>query len=315
VLLHSCGKTQVGLREIGDKWRQKLAVFPRRTSWEIMKVSVIIPAFNAHKTLAIGLDSIQQAWTRAATMGVDVEALVSIDDGQPQKYKGLLDRYAFARAVIGGTTGTGPSRARNRAMAVATGDYIAVLDADDSWTGNYLTELLPLARLHGASFGRTEILNENGTTLDIFPRSKEQTHLGLDDISHWSGSFHPIVRRDLMERNILDRAQDVWSAVTTIAKQGGAVPLARNACYQLRLRGGSMTTEDYYAAEVDDSYARLAAHAVTHPTLPSATRPTIQQLWRQKSTHNQQFIAAQATLAAEGKPQWASFYHWRASTI
>ena len=24
-----------------------------------------------------------------------------------------------------------------------------------------------------------------------------------------------------MERNILDRAQDVWSAVTTIAKQGG----------------------------------------------------------------------------------------------
>ena len=280
-----------------------------------MKISVIIPAFNAHNSIHQGLASLQRAWAEVASNGVSFEALVSIDDGQSARYRATLDQFPFARAIVGGTTGTGPSRARNRALAVATGDYIAVLDADDSWSENYLSELLPLAYQHGASFGRTEILTEDGLTLDVFPRPRAQTHLALSDISHWSGSFHPIVRRDLMERNILDRAQDVWSAVTTIAKQGGQVPLAPNARYQLRLRDGSMTTEDYYAAEVDESYARLAKTAVDHPTLPSATRPMIQRLWEQKSVHNRQFIAAQAHQAAQGERLWSSFYHWRSSVV
>lgn len=280
-----------------------------------MKISVIIPAFNAHHSIHQGLASLQRAWAEVASSGVTFEALVSIDDGRSAKYRASLDPFPFARTIVGGTTGTGPSRARNRALAVATGDYIAVLDADDSWSQNYLTELLPLAFQHGASFGRTEILTEDGLTLDVFPRQKAQTHLALRDISYWSGSFHPIVRRDFMERNILDRAQDVWSAVTTIAKQGGQVPLAPDARYQLRLRDGSMTTEDYYAAEVDESYARLAKHAVEHPTLPSATRPTIKRLWEQKSVHNRQFIAAQTHRAAQGERLWSSFYHWRSSVV
>lgn len=280
-----------------------------------MKISVIIPAFKADNSIHQGLASLQRAWAEVASSGVAFEALVSIDDGQSAKYRASLDQFPFARTIVGGTTGTGPSRARNRALAVATGDYIAVLDADDSWSRNYLTELLPLAFQHGASFGRTEILTEDGLTLDVFPRPQAQKHLALSDISYWSGSFHPIVRRDLMERNILDRAQDVWSAVTTIARQGGQVPLAPNARYQLRLRDGSMTTEDYYAAEVDESYARLAKHAVEHPTLPSATRPTIKHLWEQKSVHNRQFIAAQTHRAAQGERLWSSFYHWRSSVV
>ena len=280
-----------------------------------MKVSVIIPAFTAHNTIQHGLASLQRALNAVASSGVTLEALVSIDDGDSAKYQNSLDQFPFARAIVGGIRGTGPSRARNRALAVATGDYIAVLDADDSWSHNYLAELLPLAHEHGASFGRTEILTNDGLTLDVFPRSKTQTHLALSDISLWSGSFHPIVRRDLMERNILDRAQDVWSAVTTLAKQGGQVPLAPNARYQLRLRDGSMTTEDYYAAEVDESYSRLAQQAVHHPTLPNASRPTIKQLWEQKSVHNRQFMAVQAQRAARGERLWSSFYHWRASVV
>ena len=76
-----------------------------------------------------------------------------------------------------------------------------------------------------------------------------------------------------------------------------------------------MTTEDYYAAEVDESYARLAKTAVEHPTLPSATRPMIQRLWEQKSVHNRQFIAAQTHRAAQGERLWSSFYHWRSSVV
>lgn len=278
-----------------------------------MLVSVIIPAYKADQTLRAGLSSVEAAMSRVRLHGINVEAIIAADDGQPDRYKPLESAHSFVRVVAGGKTATGPSRARNRAIAVANGDFFAMLDADDAWSPNYLEQLVPMARSAGAAFGRTEIVKVDGTQLDIFPRKTDQQELTLEDLGFWSASFHPLMTRALLERNVLDRAQDVWSAAVTIAKLGGSAPLAATACYQLHLRDGSMTTEDVYCSEVDRSYARLAKLALSYKNSPPGLRSRLQNMWRQKSTHNKQFMHAQRRRAEAGRSLWPSFYHWRSA--
>lgn len=92
-------------------------------------VSVIMPLYNAVAFVAAGIASVQ-----AQTFS-DWELIVA-DDGSTDDSAAIVARLAAADPRIRllpslGNQGTGP--ARNRAIAAATGRYIAFLDADDLW--------------------------------------------------------------------------------------------------------------------------------------------------------------------------------------
>lgn len=95
-------------------------------------VSVVIPAYNAADCIVNALASIAlQTWT-------DHEVIV-IDDGSSDA--ALLEaaiapwrsRIRFHRQQHAGA-----GAARNRALAMARGRYVAFLDADDEWTPEFL---------------------------------------------------------------------------------------------------------------------------------------------------------------------------------
>ncbi len=92
--------------------------------------SVIVPAYNAERHITRALESI-----RAQTLG-DYEVLVT-NDGSIDDTAAVLADYArrhpsFPLAVFNQPNG-GIGAARNRAMREAQGDWLAFLDADDSW--------------------------------------------------------------------------------------------------------------------------------------------------------------------------------------
>lgn len=87
-------------------------------------VTAIIPVFNGEQFIADAIESVL-AQTRP------VLELIVVDDGSTD---GTLDVVArFPSVVLIRQANAGPAAARNRAIEVARGDYIAPVDADDMW--------------------------------------------------------------------------------------------------------------------------------------------------------------------------------------
>ena len=100
--------------------------------------SIIIPCFNAAKTLAQTLDSI-----RAQTY-LGWEA-VCVDNGSTDDTRAIIERYAALddRIKLVTNVGKGPSSARNMiGMLWNEEDVLAFCDADDIWLPTKLVQLV-----------------------------------------------------------------------------------------------------------------------------------------------------------------------------
>ncbi|HKA06178.1 MAG TPA: glycosyltransferase family A protein, partial [Gemmataceae bacterium] len=99
-------------------------------------VSVIIPAYRAEAFIARALDSVFGQTIQPS------EVLV-IDDGSPddlsQAVRPFGDRVTLVRKPNGGA-----ASARNLGLDRARGDFIAFLDADDTWVPHKLEHQLGL---------------------------------------------------------------------------------------------------------------------------------------------------------------------------
>lgn len=89
------------------------------------RISVLIPAYEAADTIGEAVES-------ALTQSPPAFEVVVSDDGSTDDIEGALQPFrAHVRVVRGPNAGL--AAARNRAAAVARGDLLALLDADDVW--------------------------------------------------------------------------------------------------------------------------------------------------------------------------------------
>jgi glycosyltransferase involved in cell wall biosynthesis len=105
-------------------------------------VTIVIPCFNAAPTIAMAL-----AAARAQTYR-PIE-IIAVDDGSRDDTVAILERHsADDLRIIRCERNGGAAAARNRAIAVANGTYLAFLDADDSWAPDKLTRQLAAIDAH-----------------------------------------------------------------------------------------------------------------------------------------------------------------------
>lgn len=92
-----------------------------------MKLSVIVPVYNAESTLRQCVDSI------VSQINDDIE-IILVDDGSKDASHNIIDSYAETNANIIAIhkTNGGVSSARNQGLKVSSGDWIAFVDSDDS---------------------------------------------------------------------------------------------------------------------------------------------------------------------------------------
>lgn len=102
-----------------------------------MKFSVILTTFNRVETLPRAIKDV------LAQEGVDFE-LVIVDDGSTDDTRSYLDSISDSRVVVVHRENGGPSAARNSGIAVASGDWIVILDDDDHPLPGWLLEFARL---------------------------------------------------------------------------------------------------------------------------------------------------------------------------
>lgn len=93
------------------------------------QVSVIIPVYNGARYLGAALASVM------AQQALPLEVIV-IDDGSTDETSAVVAQWQQSAALpihYGYQANAGPAAARNRGVALAQGDLLAFLDADDWW--------------------------------------------------------------------------------------------------------------------------------------------------------------------------------------
>ena len=109
------------------------------------KVSVIVPVYNCERYLRECLDSVL-AQTHTAL------ELIVVDDGSTDGSAAIADAAAASdpRVRVFHGPNAGQAAARNLGLDIATGDYIAFVDADDTVHPCMLQTLLDTAGRFGA---------------------------------------------------------------------------------------------------------------------------------------------------------------------
>lgn len=97
-----------------------------------IKISIIVPAYNAEKTLNRCMDSLL-----SQTIINDIE-IILVDDGSTDNTPTMCDTYACNETVkVIHQKNGGLSNARNSGLKIAQGDYVLFCDSDDYVTSDY----------------------------------------------------------------------------------------------------------------------------------------------------------------------------------
>ena len=119
-----------------------------------IRVSVVIPAFNAEAT-------VEGAIASACRQTEQRLEIIVVDDASSDQTSAIVAEAAKSDArikLLRQPANAGPAAARNRGITAAKGDWIALLDADDAYLPERLAKLLDLADRVGADMVADNIL-------------------------------------------------------------------------------------------------------------------------------------------------------------
>ena len=170
------------------------------------RVSVIVPVYNAEKTLARCLDSVL-----GQTME-DLEVL-AVDDGSTDDSLRLLREYAArdARVRVFAQANSGVAAARNLAVSHAEGEYLQFVDSDDRLPPDATARMLAAVTAQGCDMAiarYTEVIGQMRQTRGYMDRDTVLSQREfLDRFSAHPNSFfyavlwNKLYRRDLIVEN------------------------------------------------------------------------------------------------------------------
>jgi len=103
---------------------------------DLIKISVVVPAYRARKYLPFALASI-------AKQHLSPLEILIVDDHSPEPVDDIVSKFklqapSISTILIRHEENTGLGAARNTGIAAANGDFVAFLDHDDIWKPEHL---------------------------------------------------------------------------------------------------------------------------------------------------------------------------------
>src|SRR5262249_51344336 len=165
-------------------------------------VSVVMSVFNGEKYLRQAVDSILNQTFR------DFEFII-IDDGSTDHSKEILEKYATkdSRVHLISRENRGESKSRNEAVALAQGELIAMMDADDICQPERLETQITFLNAHpSCGCVGSSVIYINGRGQKLFVRHMPENHAEICQ-AHLMGYGGMIVHPSaILKRSALDFA-------------------------------------------------------------------------------------------------------------
>lgn len=200
------------------------------------RFSVVIPAFNAAATLAHAIESVRaQSWP--------AHEIIVVDDGSTDATAEVAHQFADVRLIRQANSGV--SVARNAGAAAASGDWLAFLDADDSYAPDRL-------RLHAEWIAEDPTLDF--LTGDYEYRDAAGTLLGTSMVQHVAGRAM-LAKAGGATRVVMDRPDEIAAFVADHFGDTHTLSVPRTRFIEL---GGYPT--GFKVCEDVHFLARLVAH-------------------------------------------------------
>jgi len=210
-------------------------------------VSVVMPAYNAERTLAASMQSV------LAQGHANLELLV-VDDCSRDATRAIIEGAAAVdRRVVPlrQPSNAGVAAARNAALEAASGVYVAFLDSDDRWHAGKLEAQLAFMRESGtqvcyASYRRVD---GRGKALSIVTPPRRIDYQGMLR-SNWIGNLTGIYDRRVGEFRFQRVGHEDYAFWLQVVRQAGEAHRLPDpaAMADYLVRDGSLSADKLAAA-------------------------------------------------------------------
>lgn len=243
--------------------------------------SIVIPAYQAADTIgdAVGsaLDQVHPA-----------HEVIVVDDGSTDDLDRALRPFSGRITLISKENG-GPASARNAGSAVARGEFIAVLDADDAY---HPRRLAALAELACARPDLDLITTDTRFVVEGRPVGSFRDHnpFVVEDqreaILHscFIGGWAAVRLSRLQAIGGFDESlftSHDWDCWLRLLLDGSPAGLIADPYYDYVLHPGTVTASRVFSLW---DRARLLEKAARNPALRPAERPALERSWRRHRT-------------------------------
>lgn len=137
-----------------------------------MSISVIIPCYNSSQTL-------ERALTSISAQTITAHEIIVVDDNSQDliETENLIAKLNKTKLqLLKHRTNKNGSAARNTGIKAATGDIIALLDADDEWLPNHLEQSIKQLKNNNIELCYCKALIKTNKTIDLTLPSKAIKH-------------------------------------------------------------------------------------------------------------------------------------------
>ncbi|MFI0405932.1 glycosyltransferase family 2 protein [Actinomadura sp. 3N508] len=226
-------------------------------------VSVITPVYNCRDTVVRALES-----AFAQTLPPEQVEVIAVDDGSTDGSAELLDELAQAHeqlTVLHQANSGGAGAPRNRALDVATGEFVFFLDADDALGPEALERMTAMAERNGTDIVLGKQVGTGGRKMpQVFGATVERTHVlepGSDLFWRMSMAALQLFRRSLIEDAGLRFAEGIpthedqrFTAGAYLRARGVSI-LADYDCYYWAARADGSSITQLGGTRAADVYA------------------------------------------------------------
>mgnify|MGYP005804139855 FL=1 len=135
----------------------------------MVKVSVIVPVFNAEKTLSRCIDSI----VNQSYKNIEI---ILVNDGSSDSSKDICEKYAekYSNIYVINQKNSGPATARNRGIDAARGKYICFADAHVDMENSMVKIMVEVAEKNNVEMVICGYFQEIGKNTEVHTFSLEE---------------------------------------------------------------------------------------------------------------------------------------------